>query len=208
MRYFLLHVSTYVPVLTKILLAPWGLKLSWSMYAFFTYILLEEKKFNGYDIDIFENLQKQSECAIMLSLFLSHWVSPLLAPLTFGFILWKVQVDPLIYSLCAMLLYKYDMFQIIMVTLTIMSSHMYIKEPIVSIETWKRNVHRRLLFRGVQVFCLLICYEKNYVRLILALAFAVLKFIVYTYTPEEKFEDFPKESPGPVSFFHRKKHNI
>lgn len=208
MRYFLLHVSTFVPILTKLLLAPLGLKISWAMYLFFTYILLEEKKFNGYEIDVFENLQKQSECAMMLSLFLSHWISPLLAPFTFAIVLWKVQIDPLIYSISAMLLFKYDAIQIFMVALCIVSSHMYVKEQIVSVETWRRNVHRRLMFRGVQVFCLLICYEKNYVRLIITAGFLLLKFIVFTYTAEEKIQDFPRDSTGPVSLFQRKNHHL
>ena len=37
--YFLLHVSTFVPLLAKVLIAPWGLKVSWLLYLFFTHIV-------------------------------------------------------------------------------------------------------------------------------------------------------------------------
>ena len=48
MYYFLLHLTSLVPILAKVLVAPWGLKVSWLIYLFFTYVLLEHKPFNGH----------------------------------------------------------------------------------------------------------------------------------------------------------------
>ena len=83
MRYFLWHVSTFVPIIAKVLVAPWGLKVAWCMYLFFTYILLEHREFNGHPVSTFANLQRQAEVCMILGLSLSYWVSPVLSALPF-----------------------------------------------------------------------------------------------------------------------------
>ena len=116
MRYFLWHVSTFVPIVAKILIAPWGVKVPWLMYLFFTYILMEHRNFNGYPVAIFANLQRQAECCMILGLFLAYWVSPLIASIPFLLITKAkgIEIDELWFSGMFFLLIRFDLLQIVM----------------------------------------------------------------------------------------------
>ena len=204
MRFLLLHVSSFVPIMAKVILAPWGLKLSWLLYLLFSYILIEHEKWNGYPVFVFENLNRIAELAMVMSLVVSYWVTPLLAPFCFLLVLKKFDVDAIVYSLPCFLLYRYDIVQIILVTLGIMSAHLYTKEPITSHETWERAAWRRIGFRGVQVLMLMMAYERTHVRCILLGAFVLLKAVVWVYTKPDKPQD--RNIPGdPVCLYSDRK---
>jgi len=206
MRYFLLHVTTFLPLCAKLILAPWGLKIAWTMYLFFTYVLLEHKQFNGYPVTVFRNLQRQSECAMMLALPLAHWVSHWMAPFPFALVLWKFDIDELVYSLFCFPMYKYDPIQILTVTLSVMSAHMYTDETVVGIEGWHRAVHRRIIFRFVQVTALTCAFESLRVRIVLLFASAVLKAMVWFQTEGENPSDFKDDVP--VRLLPGKRHRL
>ena len=209
MQYFLLHLSTFVPILAKILIAPWGLKLSWLFYLFFTYILFEHQPFNGYCVNVFKNLQRQSECCLVGSLFLAHWVSPLISPLPF-LVLVKakgMQVDSLSYAFVFFLLFRFDLFQIALVALSIMSALLQDTESIIATpEGWNRACTRKIMFRSVQVFTLITAYEGTYTRILLLLWFALLKLAVFMYTPVDRPSNITHKDGDPVKLLQGHKH--
>ena len=209
MYYFLLHLTTFVPVLAKILVEPWGLKVSWLIYLFFTYVLLEHKPFNGYAVKAFANLQRQAECCLIGSLFVAHWISPSLAPLTFlalikakGF-----EVDSLSYAFVFFLLFYFDLFQIALVALSIMSALLQDTEPILATpEGWHRACTRRIMFRSVQVFTLVTAFEGAYTRVLLVIWFVFLKVAVFLYTPEDRPSNIDHKEGDPIKFLQSRRH--
>ena len=208
MRYFLLHVTTFVPIFAKVLTSAWGLKITWLIYLFFTYILLEHKQFNGYSVHIFANLQRQAECCLLMGLVLGHWVSPILSSLPFLLILKgkDLHVDYLSYSSMFFLLIKFDLFQIYTVMLSLMCG-LLDTEPIQETpQGWHRACHRRILFRGVQVFCLMTVYETFYTRCILTGAFIFLKLLAWVYAPVDKPDRVVCPEKDPVNFLQGKRH--
>lgn len=209
MRYFLLHVSTFVPLLAKVLIAPWGLKVAWLIYLFFTYVLLEHKEFNGHPVRAFANLQRQAECCMILGLVLSRW-SPMLSALPFLLLTRArfVRVNELQYAFVFFLLYRFDMVQIVMVTLSIMSAILDVEKVVDTPDGWHRGCHRRLLFRGVQVLTLMLAYESLYVRVIIVLAFVFLKGVVWLYTPEDAPDAVVVKDGDPVNFLQGKSHRL
>ena len=80
MRYRLLHLSSYVPLLVRVLLDGWCLKLCWCVYLFFAYILLEHRRWNNYDVRVWFCLQRRCEVGLMCSLLVHEWF-PWLCPL-------------------------------------------------------------------------------------------------------------------------------
>ena len=209
MRYFLWHVSTFVPIIAKVLVAPWGLKVAWCMYLFFTYILLEHRKFNGHPVSTFANLQRQSEVCMILGLFLCYWVSPVLSALPFTLILWGryIHVDELSFSLIFFLLIRFDVLQIILVMLSIMTILLDTEEIQENPTAWHRGCQRRIMFRGVQVFCLTCAYETAYSRLVLLFAFTLLKIAVYLYAVPDCPDRVVHEG-RPVKLLQGKTHSI
>ena len=188
MQYFLLHVSTFVPICAKILIAPWGMKIPWLFYLFFTYILFEHKEFNGHPVKAFANLQRQAECCIILSLFISHWISPVIAVAPFLCLIRArgIQIDSLSFSLVFFLLFSFDFFQIFFVGFSIMSALLQDSETVLSTpEGWHRACTRRIMFRGIQVVTLMTAYESLYIRLIMLLFFIVLKICVFIAISEK-----------------------
>lgn len=209
MYYFLLHLTSYVPILAKILVSPWGLKISWMIYLFFTYILLEHKPFNNYPIKAFKNLQRQAECCLMCSLFLAYWISPMLAPLTFLSLIKAkgVQVDSLSYAFVFFLLFRFDLFQIALVALSIMSALLQDTEPVLATpDGWTRACTRRIMFRSVQVFTLISAYESTYSRFLLVVWFFLLKIAVFVYTPEDRPSNIEHKDGDPVKFLQGRRH--
>lgn len=208
MRYFLLHVTTFVPIFAKVLTSHWGLKLAWLMYLFFTYILLEHKRFNGHAVKVFANLQRQAECCLLLGLVLGHWVSPLLSSLPFLLILHgrHLQVDYLTYSSLFFLLVKYDFVQIYLVMLSMMCALLDVEEVQETPEGWHRACFRRVMFRGVQVFCLMSAYETTYVRSILFVAFVFLKALAWVYATRDCPDRVEHRAGDPVNLLQGRKH--
>jgi hypothetical protein len=208
MRYFLLHVTTFVPICAKVLTSHWGLKIAWLVYLFFTYILLEHKRFNGHPVHVFANLQRQAESCLLLGLVLGYWVSPLLSSLPFLLILYgrHIRVDYLSYSALFFLLIKYDIFQIYLVMLSMMCGLMDTEPVLETPEGWHRACLRRVMFRGVQVFCLMTAYETLYVRCILLGAFLFLKGLAWVYAPEDKPDRVVCPEKDPVNFLQGRRH--
>lgn len=208
MRYFLLHVTTFVPIFAKILISPWGLKLAWLLYLFFTYILLEHKQFNGYPVHIFANLQRQAECCLLMGLVLGYWVSPVLSSLPFLLILKakNLYVDYLSYSCMFFLLVKFDIFQIYLVMISMMCGLLDTEPVQETTQGWHRACARRIMFRGVQVLCLMTVYETLYTRCILVGAFIFLKALAWVYAPEDKPDRVVCPEKDPVNFLQGKRH--
>lgn len=209
MYYFLLHLSSFVPILAKILVSSWGLKISWIIYLFFTYVLLEHKNFNGYPVKAFSNLQRQAECCLIGSLFVAHWVSPVLAPFTFLALIKakKIEVDSLSYAFVFFLLFRFDLFQIALVALSIMSALLQDTETILATpDGWHRACTRRVMFRGVQVFTLISAYEGTYARILLLIWFLFLKFAVFLYTPDDRPPNIEHKEGDPVKFLQSRRH--
>lgn len=208
MRYFLLHVTTYVPIVAKILTSHWGLKVAWMLYLFFTYILLEHKRFNGYPVHVFANLQRQAECCMLLGLVLGYWVSPLLSSLPFLLIVRGkgFYVDYLSYSCMFFLLVRYDFFQIYMVMLSMMCGLLDAEPLEETPQGWHRACVRRILFRGVQVFCLMTVYESLYTRFILCAAFMFLKAMVWVYSPVDNPDRVECPQGDPVNLLPSRRH--
>ena len=209
MRYFLLHVSTFVPICAKVLISPWGLKIPWCLYLFFTYILLEHRNFNGYPIKAFANLQRQAECCLILSLFLAYWISPIICVLPFLALVKakELVIDSLSFSFMFFILFRFDLFQIIFAALSIMSALLQNTETVVATpEGWHRACTRRIMFRGVQVFCLMSAYESMYVRLLLISSFGLLKVCVYVYTPLESPDRVLHKDGDPVRLLQGRSH--
>ena len=209
MYYFLLHLTSFVPILSKILVVPWGLKISWMIYLFFAYILLEHKPFNGHPIRAFANLQRQAECCLIGSLFVAHWISPMLAPFTFLALIKakRIDVDSLSYAFVFFLLFNFDLFQIALVALSIMSALLQDTEAILATpEGWHRACTRRVMFRGVQVFTLVTAYETTYTRVLLLIWFGLLKFAVFLYTPEENPNNIEHKEGDPIKFLQSRRH--
>ena len=210
MRYFLWHVSTFVPIVAKILIAPWGVKVPWLMYLFFTYILLEHRNFNGYPVATFANLQRQAECCMILGLFLAYWVSPVIASLPFLLITKAkgIHIDELSFSGMFFLLIRFDLLQIVMVMLSIMSILLDKEQVQDNPDSWNRGCQRRIMFRAVQVLCLTCAYEELYTRCILVGAFGLLKFAVYTYAPADRPDRVVNVAGDPVKLLQGRSHRL
>ncbi len=208
MRYFLLHVTTFVPICAKVLTSAWGLKIAWLIYLFFTYILLEHKTFNGYPVHVFANLQRQAECCLMMGLFIGYWVSPLLSSLPFLLILKgkDVRVDYLCFSSMFFLLIRFDLFQIYIVMLSMMCGLLDTEPVQETPQWWHRACLRRIMFRGVQVFCLMTVYEPLYVRCILFGAFVFLKVLAWVYAPVDRPDRVICPEKDPVNLLQGKRH--
>lgn len=210
MRYFLWHVSTFVPIAAKIMIAPWGLKVSWLMYLFFTYVLLEHRNFNGYPVSTFANLQRQAECCMILGLSLSYWLSPLVSALPFLLITRAkgIHVDPLSFSGMFFLLIRFDLLQIMLVMLSIMTILLDTEVVQDNPTSWNRGCQRRIMFRAVQVMCITCAYEDLYTRIVLIGAFTLLKLAVYLYAPPDLPDRIWNVETDPVRLLQGKSHRL
>jgi len=209
MQYFLMHVSTFVPICAKVLIAPWGLKVPWLFYLFFTYVLFEHKEFNGHPVKTFKNLQRQSECCLIGSLFLSYWVSPVVSVFPFLLLIKArhVVIDSLTYAFVFFLLFRFDLFQIALVALSIMSALLQDTEPVIATpEGWHRACTRKIMFRSVQVLTLMSAYEGTYVRILLVVWFALLKLAVFMYTPVDRPSSIVHKDGDPVRLLQGHSH--
>ena len=210
MRYFLWHVSTFVPIVAKILISPWGLKVPWLLYLFFTYVLLEHRDFNGYSVATFANLQRQAECCMILGLFLSHWVSPVLAAVPFLLITRAkgIHIDELSFSGMFFILIRFDLLQILLSILSIMSILLDTEAVQDNPLAWNRGCQRRIMFRAIQVMCITCAYESLYTRSVLIGAFALLKCAVYLYVPPDVPDRVVNVVGDPVKLLQGKSHRL
>jgi hypothetical protein len=209
MQYFLLHVSTFVPICAKILIAPWGMKVSWLIYLFFTYVLFEHREFNGHPVKAFANLQRQAECCIIGSLFLSHWISPTIAVLPFLALLKAkdFQIDSLNFAFVFFLLFSFDVVQIALVALSIMSALLQDTEEFVATpEGWHRACTRMIMFRGIQVLTITTAYEPFYIRVLMLLFSLALKACVFWYNPTERPDRIQHTHGDPVKLLQGRSH--
>ena len=203
-------MSTFVPIVAKILIAPWGLKIPWLMYLFFTYILLEHRNFNGYPVATFANLQRQAECCMILGLFLSYWVNPMLASFPFLLITKakSIHVDDLSFSGMFFLLIRYDLLQIVLIMLSIMSVLLDTEEVQDNPNSWNRGCQRRIIFRAIQVLCVTCAYDDLYTRVVLIGAFVVLKIAVFIYSPPDHPDRIVNVAGDPVKLLQGKAHRL
>ena len=203
-------MSTFVPIVAKILIAPWGLKVPWLMYLFFTYILLEHRNFNGYPVATFANLQRQAECCMILGLFLSYWVNPMLASFPFLLITKakSIHVDDLSFSGMFFLLIRYDLLQIVLIMLSIMSVLLDTEEVQDNPNSWNRGCQRRIIFRAIQVLCVTCAYDDLYTRVVLIGAFVVLKIAVFIYSPPDHPDRIVNVAGDPVKLLQGKAHRL
>lgn len=174
MRYKLLHYGTFVPVISRVLVDPWGLKVCWLFYLFCTYLLLERRCWNGYELKTWIVLQRSSETCLMLCLSIAANVSPWLAPC--GFLALHVR-SPwwLRHALCCFSLVRLDVCQLCCVGALLLS------ESAPRLSEWHGAVLHRLVTRCVQVTVLVLVYQSWWHQLtLLCFVFALkaLSFLV------------------------------
>lgn len=179
MRFKLLHFTTFVPIFSRIVIDPLGLKIAWGFYLFFTYVLLEHKQWNNYSIRTWYNLQKQSEIAMIVALATQNWITHWIAPL--GFLLIAVQFDVKLihYSIACLLLLDFDLFQMICVC------SMIIVLMVKPHKEWEKAVHYRIVSRYIQVTTLICAYQNLRTRLVLLLFSLLLKLAAYATAPDD-----------------------
>ena len=180
------------------------------MYLFFTYILLEHRNFNGYPVATFANLQRQAECCMILGLFLSYWVNPILASVPFLLITKakNIHVDDLSFSGMFFLLIRYDLLQIVLIMLSIMSVLLDTEEVQDNPTSWNRGCQRRIMFRAIQVLCVTCAYDDLYTRAVLIGAFVVLKIAVFIYSPPDHPDRIVNVAGDPVKLLQGKAHRL
>ncbi len=180
MRFKLLHFTSFVPMLTRLFLDPYGLKLSWCLYLFCCYVLLEHRCWNGYSVATWYNFQRTAEVAMMLSLTLSAWATrygygflSVLAPFAFLLIPSKLQIRDAYYSLACLCLMDYDLFQMLSVGLMIIVGHLPHQRE------WTKAVTRRVVVRAVQLTTLVCAFQPTSHRIVLVLFTLLLKAVVW-----------------------------
>ena len=204
MRYKLLHFTTFVPILSRIIIDPLGLKLAWGFYLFFTYILLEHKRWNNYDISTWYNLQKQGEIAMIVALATTNWLSHWLAPLAFILVTVPINVKMIHYSVCCLLLLNYDLFQ--MITVCSMIIVLMIKKQV----EWEKAVQCRVAIRYVQITTLLCTYQNIYTRIILLIFSILLKMAASISNADDTSLSalWEPSVPVPLDLKHIKPHSL
>ena len=177
MRFRLLHYTSFVPIVSCLLVDPWGLKLCWLFYMFFTYLVLERKEWNGRSLGTWVALHRAAETAMVFSLALSR-VSPWLSPLAW-LSLKRPERTPLLYSVLVFALYSNDLVQVACILGMVLSE--YSKPP----KDWQGAVHHRILTTFIQVMSLVFAYRTLSHRLVL-LTFAIcMKLLVFVVPPDD-----------------------
>jgi hypothetical protein len=178
MRFRLLHYTSFVPILSCLLVDHWGLKFCWLFYLFFTYLVLERKEWNGYSLGTWLSLHRAAETAMVISLAVSHWVSPWLSPLAW-LTLKRSGRPPLLYSVLVFVLYSNDPVQVACILGMVLSE--YSKPP----SDWQGAVYHRILTTFVQVVSLVFAYRTWTHRLVLLTFMLVLKALVFVVPPDD-----------------------
>jgi hypothetical protein len=177
MRFRLLHYTSFVPILSCLIVDPWGLKFCWLFYLFFMYLVLERREWNGYSLGTWLVLQRAAETCMVFSLALSR-ISPWLSPLA-----WLTLKDPrrppFLYALCCFALYASDPLQIAFMLGMVISE--YSTPP----RDWQGAVYHRILTRCVQVTSLVIAYRTGSHRLTLITFVILLKVLCFLVRPDD-----------------------
>ena len=177
MRFRLLHYTSFVPILSCLIVDPWGLKFCWLFYLFFVYLVLERKEWNGHSLGTWVVLQRCAETCMVFSLALSQ-ISPWLSPLA-----WLALKDPrrppFLYGLCSFALYASDPIQMAFVIGMVISE--YSTPP----KDWQGAVYHRILTRCVQVTSLVFAYRLASHRLVLLTFVIMLKCLCFLVRPDD-----------------------
>jgi hypothetical protein len=177
MRFSLLHYTTFVPILSCMLVDHWGLKLCWVFYLFFTYLVLERREWNNRSLGTWVALHRAAETCMALSLALSR-LSPWLAPLAW-LTLKRPERPPLLYSVLCFALFDYDVVQIALIMGMVLSE--YSQPP----KNWHGAVHHRILTTCIQVLSLVFAYRSLPHRLVLLVFMLVLKCVSFAVPPDD-----------------------
>lgn len=177
MRFRLLHYTSFVPVLSCLIVDPWGLKCCWLFYLFFVYLVLERREWNGYSLGTWLALQRCAETCMVFSLALSR-LSPWLSPLAW-LTLKRPERPPVLYAACCFALYSADPLQMAFVFGMVVSA--YSAPP----SDWQGAVYHRILTRCVQVTSLVLAYRAWSHRLVLLTFVFLLKVLCFLVRPDD-----------------------
>jgi len=181
MRFKLLHFTSFVPILSRIVADPVGLQIAWCLYLFFTYVLLENKRWNNRDIDTWYRLQRIAEICMIVALALARWVSPWIAPIAFLLVQYKTPHDRVLRAAATLLLITpHDYVQTLGVGLSLAAQH------VPTSKIWSKAALRRISIRFVQVALLFGSYQTNKIRAILVVFGLVLKAVVWQVAEDNK----------------------
>lgn len=176
MRFRLLHYTSFVPILSCLIVDPWGLKFCWLCYLFFVYLVLERREWNGYSLGTWVVLQRCAETCMVFSLALSR-VSPWLSPLAW-LLVKEPRRTPFLYALCCFALYRDDPVQVGLLLGMVVAE--YSSPP----SDWQGAVYHRILTRLVQVLGLTLAYRPGSHRLTLVVFVVMLKALCYLVRPD------------------------
>ena len=106
------------------------------------------------------------------------------------------------------LLIRYDLVQIVLVMLSIMTILLDTEVVQDNPTSWNRGCQRRIMFRAVQVMCITCAYEELYTRIVLVGAFSLLKVAVYLYAPPDHPDRIVNVAGDPVQLLQGKSHRL
>ena len=211
MRYALLHYSSFIPMAARALSG--NTKIGILVYFFATYVLLENKEWNGYPIQTWHDFQRRAEIALMWIMALQYWTPWLsfltLAPL--ALIPWKVRVDAISYSVCCFALFRYHPIQILAVASMVVAEQAKTPVRLFNENDWHAQAIHRIVCRGVQILALSMCYQTVWQQLVMIFIFGVCKAAVWLYTvkPEAHgYSDFATQTPVRLHLYANKQHSL
>ena len=192
MRFRLLHYTSFVPIVSRIIVDPIGLKMCWSMYLFFTYLLLERHCWNGHPLKTWLNLQRAAESCMVLSLSVAR-VSPWLSPLV-----WLTMKYPkrpwLVYGLCCCTLFEHNLFGMWCVGGMIMAEY----SP--EYKKWSLSALRRVVVSMVQLAAMLTAFQTEYHRMVIVVFMVVLKSVHFMPKDDTSMEsEWDGQTPTTLS---------
>lgn len=216
MRYLLLHLSSFIPLLARAVND--GSKVVFACYFFATYVLLEQKEWNGHPISTWHHFQRRAEVALMWSMAIQYWGGDTwlvyaLSLLPLAIIPWKVRVDAISYSVCSFVLFKYNPVQILAVACMVVAEHAKLPTQLFHKTDWHRLAKHRIGCRAVQLLGLALCYQTTWQQCVLVCVAALTKAAVWGYTIEPDatgFDSFATETPVKLHFglYTQKSHTL
>jgi len=216
MRYILLHFSSFIPLIARA--ATSSSKFVFACYFFATYVLLEQKKWNGHPVETWHHFQRRAEIALMLSMAVQYWGGDgwlvyLLSLLPLALLPWKVTVDAISYSVCCFTLFRYNPVQILAVACMVVAEHSKMPTQLYHKTDWHRFAKHRVACRAVQLLALALCYQTTWQQCILVSVAVLTKLAVQTYTLEPDgtgFDAHAQETPVKLHFgiYKDKRHQL
>lgn len=206
MRYILLHFSSFIPLLARAMSS--SSKLVFACYFFATYVLLEQKPWNGHPVATWHHFQRRAEVALMWSMAVQYWggggwLVYALSLLPLALIPWKVDVDAISYSVCCFALFRYNPVQILAVACMVVAEHSKMPTQLYHKSDWHRFAKHRVACRGVQLLALALCYQTTWQQCILVVVALLTKAAVWAYTLEPDatgFDAHSEETPVKLHF--------